>query len=917
MVERGPPSETDEAGAEPASSDAATPGDGAATVYAPEVLTVPAAPSTGSTVLDLPAAEQPPVRIPLTKSSDFVIDLSDLSKFGGARAAEAPAPPPAPPPSDPASPKTPAPTRASDPPSTATAALKGPRRSDLRTTSSRRLAIVAPEPEASDDPLVGQTIEGKYRVLAPLGAGGMASVYRAWHLLLGREIALKFIRPGSADSEQFRERFFREAQISTELIHPHIVPTREFGETDGGAFFMVMDFIKGRTLSALLAEQGRLPVARAVELVTQVLDGVGAVHGRGVVHGDLKPSNLMIDEKGQAWVLDFGLARYQGEDLGGTTGVAGTPLYMAPEQAAGSACDARADLFALGLILHECLCGVRPHRGTLDEVLRLRRTTEIPRPVDLVGDVAVPPRVEAALMKALAREPAARWATAEEFRAALLAAVGAPPAAAPPRIPPLAVAVGAASCLAVAFLWSLSGSPPAPPPPPVVTTEPPRTTVITTPPPVAPVSTTLPARPVVNSADVLRARAAALDAGARQFAPEELAAIDAEWALASGLTGERGADARASAREWFVKTEALASGRRKLADFLARRAAAVAAVTATDAELRALLADVTAAERFVAASALVERARARTADAALDPLTLDQAALGPALEREEVAALAWEEARDRLAQLLGPAREADPNARVAARRELALSAGAAKEAEVELREAESRWAEARARRGQEGLAALEQAAAGFDAVAALAVGRVDVDSLAAEVQRLSTECREALERARRHLADVHLRDEFRLAASRFDAAALLDSTPPPRNVGAARASLERRRDAWRAARALLVPLADQSGELNDVKRLLSTLAAGMVRADLRAVEATYLDPGDDHRYWLALFERAQKVRFLAGTPRITGADATADVTELSYEDRTSGRRVAVTELRISMRKVEGAWRVVNIRRVAR
>ena len=221
---------------------------------------------------------------------------------------------------------------------------------------------VTPLPQPTGDARIGAVIDGKYVVLAPLGAGGMATVYRARHRLLDKEVALKFIRPGDEGTAVFRDRFFREARLATELVHRNVVQTREFGETEAGEFFIVMDFCAGRTLRDVLKAERRLPLARAAAITDQILDALAEAHRLSIVHRDMKPDNLMLQGE-ETKILDFGLAKVvtpdaeeevsrsdptvqEGTDASLTQlgSVLGTPRYMSPEQAAGDPCDPRSDL---------------------------------------------------------------------------------------------------------------------------------------------------------------------------------------------------------------------------------------------------------------------------------------------------------------------------------------------------------------------------------------------------------------------------------------------------------------------------------------------------------------------------------------------------------------------------------------------
>jgi serine/threonine-protein kinase len=261
-------------------------------------------------------------------------------------------------------------------------------------------------------------------VLERLGSGGMAVVYRAWHLMLEKEVALKFIREEAAQSIRFRERFFREARIACELRHKHIVQALEFGETVDGQFYLLMDYCQGRTLVEVLGEEGPRPAEFVAEVGAQVLDALAEAHARSVIHRDVKPSNIMIDQEGRARLLDFGLAKSLDPEASETTArigtLLGTPEYMSPEQAEGKAVDSLSDIYSLGGVLYELLCGKLPFEGGAVDQMRQRIAATPPPPSERVPDVEASPGLEQVLMKALSRDRESRWQSAERFRDALL-----------------------------------------------------------------------------------------------------------------------------------------------------------------------------------------------------------------------------------------------------------------------------------------------------------------------------------------------------------------------------------------------------------------------------------------------------------------------------------------------------------------
>ena len=269
---------------------------------------------------------------------------------------------------------------------------------------------------------------GPYQLLQELGRGGMGCVYLAEHTALGRRVALKVIQPELLGSAELRRRFAREVLAAARLDHPHLCRVYEAGEIDGRPF-MTMQWIQGETLAAWIAQGqeqkrpvGRREIASLLALFAQVAEAVHAAHGAGLIHRDLKPANVMVTEAGEPVVLDFGLARVVDAVDGGLSSLdatPGTPLYMAPEQIEGRvALDRRVDVYALGLVLYECLTLRRPFAaGPVHELQAQILTGEVPRPRS--RNRAVPADLEAVLECALAKDRDQRYATAGELAAEL------------------------------------------------------------------------------------------------------------------------------------------------------------------------------------------------------------------------------------------------------------------------------------------------------------------------------------------------------------------------------------------------------------------------------------------------------------------------------------------------------------------
>jgi serine/threonine-protein kinase len=274
---------------------------------------------------------------------------------------------------------------------------------------------------------IGQVV-GNYKVTAKLGEGGMGVVFLAEHPVIGRRAALKAIHPEFSGNGEVVTRFINEARSISQIGHDHIVDVTDFGRTDGGDFYLVMEYLNGETLSDRLALEAPLAPARALQIAAQIADAIAASHGRGVIHRDLKPENvILIDRRGTrdfVKVLDFGLAKLAGdgaESRAAQTGmIMGTPYYMAPEQCqARGIIDERTDIYALGVILFEMLTGRVPFGGDSSrEVLRKQVSMRAPTVRSYRPDL--PEVLDALLQRALAKKPADRFPSMSAFREALL-----------------------------------------------------------------------------------------------------------------------------------------------------------------------------------------------------------------------------------------------------------------------------------------------------------------------------------------------------------------------------------------------------------------------------------------------------------------------------------------------------------------
>ena len=271
----------------------------------------------------------------------------------------------------------------------------------------------------------GVVIDGRYRVIGPLGAGGVGAIYEAEHEHLGRRVALKVLHDRGADADM-RHRFEREAKGLASMSHPHVVGILDYGFVRDVPY-LVMELLEGQTLGERL-ERGVLEPSQALELCRQILSGLGHAHEKGLVHRDLKPANiwLMRDERGadQVKILDFGFAKRvddpQGPMVTNEGMVLGTPAYLSPEQATASKLDGRSDLYGVGVLLFEMLCGRRPFEGDPIEMIRGHVTQEPPSVATFRPELAAQPDLLETLSKALRKPREERFQSAREFSEALL-----------------------------------------------------------------------------------------------------------------------------------------------------------------------------------------------------------------------------------------------------------------------------------------------------------------------------------------------------------------------------------------------------------------------------------------------------------------------------------------------------------------
>ncbi|MBE1551723.1 serine/threonine protein kinase [Mycobacterium sp. OAS707] len=284
---------------------------------------------------------------------------------------------------------------------------------------------------------------GRYRLITLLGRGGMGEVWRAYDTATNRTVAIKLLPPYLAHDDTFVQRFRREAEAAAQLSNPHVIPIHNYGEIDG-RLYVDMRLVEGRDLQEVLAD-GPLGPERSVRVVEQVANALHAAHRIGLVHRDVKPSNILLDEDDFAYLIDFGIARGADQtSLTSTGGVIGTWHYMAPERLSAREADARSDIYALACVLHECLTGKRPFPGdSLESQVAAHLTTPPPRPSTIRA--GVPAELDPVIAKGMAKNPDKRYATALELGRDARDAV----TAQPPRQTPTEQAAAARTAAAV------------------------------------------------------------------------------------------------------------------------------------------------------------------------------------------------------------------------------------------------------------------------------------------------------------------------------------------------------------------------------------------------------------------------------------------------------------------------------------
>ena len=375
----------------------------------------------------------------------------------------------------------------------------------------------SPEQESRFDPLVGAVLADRYQIVRRIGEGGMGAVYEAKHTVIGKRVAVKVLLEKFLAKSDFVARLLQEARLASSIGHEHIVDVTDFGTTSDGRSFVVMEFLDGESLAELAMREAPLPIERSLGIARQVASALGAAHAKGIFHRDVKPENIYLVKRSDAdfvKVVDFGISKAvkPGGDEGGEgyrlthTGLLlGTPLYMSPEQARGEEdLDHRVDIWALGVLLYECLTGEVPFRannylGIISQVLTHKPTP----PSKLRPELGLSDAVEAVVMRAMEKDRSLRYQTMADLERDLerllagdqnvgfvprAGAAGMPVSAAPKRWPLLTMGGLVLVAAAIVVAW-----PAKPPPAPAVTPAP----AATPPPPAsAPVIAAPPARVV-------------------------------------------------------------------------------------------------------------------------------------------------------------------------------------------------------------------------------------------------------------------------------------------------------------------------------------------------------------------------------------------------------------------------------------
>ena len=268
----------------------------------------------------------------------------------------------------------------------------------------------------------GQKINDRYEIIRSIGEGGMANVYLGYDTILDRNVAIKVLRGDLSNDEKFVRRFQREALSASSLAHPNIVEVYDVGE-DNGLYYIVMEYIEGKTLKQLLKKRGTLTLSEAIDIMLQLTDGMAHAHDSYIIHRDLKPQNIMIKDDGQIKITDFGIAMaLNSTQLTQTNSVMGSVHYLPPEQASGKGCTIKSDIYSMGIIFYELLSGSLPFKGDNAVEIALKHMRD-PLPSLREENPAIPQSIENIIRKATAKNPKNRYDDARSMHEDLLTAL--------------------------------------------------------------------------------------------------------------------------------------------------------------------------------------------------------------------------------------------------------------------------------------------------------------------------------------------------------------------------------------------------------------------------------------------------------------------------------------------------------------
>lgn len=279
----------------------------------------------------------------------------------------------------------------------------------------------APKEKDNNGGLIGKTLSGRYEILSHIGEGGMGIVYKARHLSLGRLVAVKVMIEDLARDNAALQRFQREARVLSAVEHPNLILVHDFGETENKQPFLVMELLEGKTLEEIIEKHGKLPLALAIEVFVEICEGMQAAHDQGLIHRDLKPANVMLvkkNEKRMCKILDMGLAKFvdkKAAKLTQTGQIFGSPLYMSPEQCLSKTMDHRSDVYSLGCLMYEALCGHVPFTGENFVSTSLKHVSDTPPSMrDTCPEL--PEELEQLVLDCLKKTPEERPASMTEVR---------------------------------------------------------------------------------------------------------------------------------------------------------------------------------------------------------------------------------------------------------------------------------------------------------------------------------------------------------------------------------------------------------------------------------------------------------------------------------------------------------------------